>query len=380
MAPDERWIVNIGIGFYMGGAERDGIGWSMTHLLHHLLRVESRHAFTVFTNLPAAAVRAEFGCAVDVVSFRMRTFTLWEQIGLPLALARRNIDVFHSPLGLPLISGAKGLATIHDLCFLTHRATFTPRMWLYFRLFLPLAVRRARIVLTVSEASKRALCELLAVSPTKIRVVRNGVTDDFRPTSDGDALECVRKRYGLPAEFMLYVGTLEPRKNVLRLLQACQRLWAGHGVMHKLVLVGRQGWMFQETFDFIAQAGLQDRVLVVGYVARADLPAIYALASVFVYPSLCEGFGLPPLEAMACGSPVVASNTSAMPEVLGQAARLVDPLDVEALTKALRDLLGNADLRATLRRAGLERARSYRWETSARQMLEVYEELERSSP
>jgi glycosyltransferase involved in cell wall biosynthesis len=374
--------VNIGIGFYMGGAQRDGIGWSITHLLRHLLRVGPEHAFTVFTNLPAESVRAEFEPApnLDVVSFRMRSYTLWEQVGLPLALARRRLDVFHSPLGLPLLCRPAGVATIHDVCFCTHPATFTRRMWLYFRVFLPLAVRRARIVQTVSETSKQALVDLLHVAPGKVRVVPNGVAEDFKEPDDEADLEAVRERCGLPDRFILYVGTLEPRKNLLRLLQACERLWSIHGVPHKLVIVGKQGWLARDVHDHIDRAGLRDRVVFAGYVARADLPAVYALASVFVYPSLCEGFGLPPLEAMACGTPVVASNASAMPEVLGDAARLVDPLDVEALAQAIRAVLEDEHLRDELKFAGLKRAYEYRWDTSARQMLDIYAELGRSSP
>jgi glycosyltransferase involved in cell wall biosynthesis len=373
--------MNIGIGFYMGGAQRDGIGWSITHLLRHLLRVGPQHAFTVFTNLPAESVRTEFGHApnLDVVSFRMRSYTLWEQVGLPLALARRRLDVFHSPLGLPLLCRPAGVATIHDVCFRTHPATFTRRMWLYFRIFLPLAVRRARTVLTVSETSKQALVELLDVAPHKVRVVPNGVDEEFRAPDEGTDLTEVRARCGLPAEFMLYVGTLEPRKNLLRLLQACQRLWSAHGVSHKLVIVGKQGWLAGDVHDYIDRAGLRDRVVFAGYIARSDLPAVYALASVFVYPSLCEGFGLPPLEAMACGTPVVASNASAMPEVLGDAARLVDPLDVDALAHTIREVLQDQHLRDVLRTAGLKRAGEFRWDASARHMLDVYAELGRSS-
>ena len=373
--------MNIGIGFYMGGAQRDGIGWSITHLLRHLLRVGPQHAFTVFTNLPAESVRAEFEHApnLDVVSFQMRSYTLWEQVGLPLALARRRLDVFHSPLGLPVLCRPAGVATIHDVCFCTHAATFTRRMWLYFRIFLPLAVRRARIVQTVSETSKQALIDLLHVAPGKVRVVPNGIAEEFREPDEGADLAAVRDRCGLPAEFMLYVGTLEPRKNLLRLLQACERLWSSHRVSHKLVIVGKQGWLARDVHEYIDRAGLRDRVVFAGYVARADLPAVYALATVFVYPSLCEGFGLPPLEAMACGTPVVASNASAMPEVLGEAARLVDPLDVEALAAAIGEVLEDEHLRDELRFAGLKRAYAYRWEASARQMLDVYAELGRSS-
>jgi glycosyltransferase involved in cell wall biosynthesis len=178
---------------------------------------------------------------------------------------------------------------------------------------------------------------------------------------------------------MLYVGTLEPRKNLLRLLQACERLWSTHDVSPKLVIVGKQGWLARDVHDYIDRAGLRDRVVFAGYIARSDLPAVYALATVFLYPSLCEGFGLPPLEAMACGTPVVASNAAAMPEVLGDAARLVDPLDVDAIARTIHEVLRDQHLRDALRTAGLKRACEYRWDASARHLLEVYAELGSSS-
>ena len=369
--------MNVGINFYMRGAEREGIAWSITHLLRHMLELGAEHTFTLFTNLPAESVRAEFGNAANlrVVSFRMPNYTMWEQVGLPLALVGRRLDVFHSPLGLPLLCRPAGVTTIHDLCFLTHRATFTRRMWLYFRIFLPLSVRRARIVLTVSQTSRQALIDLMHVEPEKIRVIPNGVADGFQPPTDEARLCRVRARYALPPAFILYVGTLEPRKNVLRLLHACQRLWSAGAVPHKLVIAGRQGWLFRDVLDFVREAGLHDRVVFTGYVAPADLPALYATATLLVYPSLCEGFGLPPLEAMACGTPVVGSNCSALPEILGEAARLVDPLDVSTLAETIRSVLGDDRLRETLRTRGLERARRYRWETSARQTLELYAQL-----
>jgi glycosyltransferase involved in cell wall biosynthesis len=373
--------VNIGVGFYMGGAQRDGIGWAITHLLRHLLHAGSAHRFTVFTNLDAASVMAEFKHPpnLEVVSFSMRNYTVWEQVGLPLALRSRAIDVFHSPLGLPVLCRPAGLTTIHDLCFLTEGSTFTPRMRLYFRTFLPLAVRRARLVLTVSEASATALSTLLGVRREKIRVVPNGVEEDFQPHHDRAQLEHVRDRYGLPTRFMLYVGTLEPRKNVLRLLQACARVWSADPAAPPLVIVGKTGWLSSDVFRFVEAAGLRDRIVFAGYVDRQHLPAVYALATVFVYPSLCEGFGLPPVEAMASGTPVIASNASALAEVLGPAARLVDPRDAVGLADAIRTVLADDTLRRTLRDEGLLRAARYRWDTSAERVLEVYGELTRAS-
>jgi glycosyltransferase involved in cell wall biosynthesis len=176
---------------------------------------------------------------------------------------------------------------------------------------------------------------------------------------------------------VLYVGTLEPRKNLIRLVQACDRLWRAGQLDRPLVLIGKRGWLADELFRFVEDAGCRDRVVLPGYVAREDLPAVYSAASVCAYPSLCEGFGLPPLEAMACGTPVVASTSTSLPEVLGNAAPLVDPLDVDAIAEAIRTVIDDDGLRARLRAAGLARAREFRWDVTARRTLAVYDEIAR---
>jgi glycosyltransferase involved in cell wall biosynthesis len=368
--------MNVGIGFYMGGAQRDGIGWAITHLLQDLLRQAPEHTFTAFTNLDPATVAREFGAPANlrVVGSPATGFTRWEQGWLPRALRRHRIELFHSPLGLPLLSTTPGIATIHDLCFLSCPRTFTRRMRAYFRVFLPLSVRKARLVVTVSDTSRLALTRLLRVPVEKIRVVPNGIGAAFAPVCDPERLARVRARYGLPASFMLYAGTLEPRKNVLALLHACLRLWEDRRVDTPLVLVGKRGWLSEDVHQFLRRPGLAGRVVEAGYVDRFDLPAVYSAARVFVYPSLCEGFGLPPLEAMACGTPVVACNISAMPEILGSAACLVPPGDVTTLAEGIEAVLADETVRRRLRADGLERARRYPWTVAASKMLRVYEE------
>jgi glycosyltransferase involved in cell wall biosynthesis len=368
--------MNVGVGFFMGSSERDGIGWSITYLLHQLLRLGSRHSFTLYTNLPAEQVSGEFGHPPNlrVATLGASGFTRWEQILLPQALRRDRIDLFHSPLGLPLLSGTPGIATIHDVCFMSCPETFTRRMRVYFRTFLPLSVRKARLVVTVSGASRDALIQHLGVPAEKIRVVPNGIAEHFRPVRDPGRLAGVRGRYGLPDAFILYAGTLEPRKNVMSLLRAFRLLREEGRIKESLVIVGKSGWLSDEVPEFVRRSGLADLVHLAGYVAREDLPAVYSAARLFVYPSVCEGFGLPPLEAMACGTPVVASNVSAMPEVLGSAAQLVAPHDVPGLAAAIEAMLNDERLRERQRADGLGRAATYRWDRAAREMLQVYEE------
>jgi glycosyltransferase involved in cell wall biosynthesis len=368
--------MNVGVGFFMGSAERDGIGWSITYLLQQLLRLGSRHSFTLYTNLPAEPVAREFGHPPNlrVVALAASGFTRWEQLLLPQALRRDCIDLFHSPLGLPLLSGTPGIATIHDVCFMSCPETFTRRMRVYFGTFLPLSVRKARLVVTVSGASRDALIEHLGVPAEKVRVVPNGVAEHFRPVRNPGRLAEVRGHYDLPDSFILYAGTLEPRKNVISLLRAFRLLREAGRIKESLVIVGKSGWLSDEVPEFVRRSGLADQVHLAGYVAREDLPAVYSAARLFVYPSLCEGFGLPPLEAMACGTPVIASNVSAMPEILGSAAQLVAPRDVHGLAAAILTMLDDEPLRERRRIDGLVRAATYRWDHAAREMLRIYEE------
>ena len=368
--------MHIAVNFYMAGLQRSGIDWTISQLLPCLLEAGPRHRFTLFTNLPPTDVLTEFHHRhnLRVVSFQMPNYTLWEQVGLPFLLAKHRASLVHSPFGLPLLTPVPGIATIHDLCFVTHPETFTLRMRTYFRLFIPRSARRARVVLTVSEASRRELVNRFGIPEAKVRVVPNGIAEDFRPVGDARRLAGLREAYGLPERFVLYVGTREPRKNLMTLLRACQQLWA-RGRSEKLVLVGRRGWLSEPIEEFISRAGFQDRVVFAGYLPRPDLPTLYSAATLFVFPSLCEGFGLPPLEAMACGTPVVASNAPALPEVLGTAARLVDPHDPTRLADAMEEVLDDRGLRERLQANGLERAAMYRWDGAARRILRIYEEV-----
>jgi glycosyltransferase involved in cell wall biosynthesis len=230
------------------------------------------------------------------------------------------------------------------------------------------------VVVTVSRTSRDALIRALGVPAQKIRVVRNGVSEHFAPVHDPGRLAAVREHYRLPDSFILYAGTLEPRKNVMSLLKAFRLLRAEGRIKESMVIVGKAGWLSDEIPEFIRRSGLSDRVHLAGYVDREDLPAIYSSARLFVYPSLCEGFGLPPLEAMACGTPVIASNVSAMPEILGSAAELVAPDDVRGLAARIVAMIEDDTLCQRRRRDGLARAAIYRWDRAAREMLKVYDE------
>jgi len=301
---------------------------------------------------------------------------VWQRARLPLPVnwLTGPIDLFHSPdFTLPPVRrGTRTLLTVHDLSFIRDPESATPVLRDYLNAVVPRSVARADHVLADSQATRADLVELYRTPAEKISVLYSGVHESFQPVTD---LAAVRARYSLgDAPFVLAVGTLQPRKNYVRLIQAfaaISNLQPRTSNLH-LVIAGDKGWRYDAIFAEVEKLGLRDRVLFPGFVADADLPALYSAARVLAYPSIYEGFGLPMLEAMACGTPVVTSTASCMPEVAGDAALLVPPTDVDALAAALDRALTDEALRADLIAKGRARARQFSWAKSAQQLLEIY--------
>jgi len=298
---------------------------------------------------------------------------IWYRLHLPCPVewAIGQVDVFHSPdFTLPPVRrGTRTIVTIHDLSFLHLPHCFEPALREYLVANVPRAVHRADWVLADSQSTRRDVITLLQAPENRVRTIYPGVEPRFHPMGDVETLGSIRLKYRLPPRFILSVGTLQPRKNYTQLIAAFARLKVS-GV--SLVVVGGKGWLYEEIFQKVRELGLQDRVLLAGFVDDVDLPALYNLADVFALPSLYEGFGLPPLEAMACGTPVVTANNSSLPEVIGDAGLLVDADDTEALCEALTCLLEDTALRQTLIERGLVQAAKFTWEKAARMLLETY--------
>jgi glycosyltransferase involved in cell wall biosynthesis len=244
----------------------------------------------------------------------------------------------------------------------------------YLKANVPRAVQRADWVLTDSESTRRDAIELLRVPPDKLSVLYPGVEARFRPVLDTESRARVRRKYGLPPCFVLGVGTVQPRKNYERLLEAFVQIESQE---LSLVIVGGKGWLYERLFGRVQELKITDRVIFTGYIDDIDLPLVYNLAELFVFPSLYEGFGIPPLEAMACGTPVVAADNSSLPEVVGDAGLLVDAENVEALADAISRVLNDAVLRQTLIERGLSRVEQFTWERAARTLLSTYEHVAR---
>lgn len=291
---------------------------------------------------------------------------VWQRLRLPLAVERFTgpLDIVHAPDFVLPPTQARTLLTVHDLTFLLHPDWFEPPLRRYLARVVPRSLRRADMVLVDSQATRADLLRLLNTGRARVEVVYPGVDPRFCPLPT-DQIEAVRLRLHLPPVFLLFVGTLEPRKNLVRLLEALPLVPEAP----PLVIAGRKGWLYQEIFATVDRLNLQPRVHFLDFVGDTDLPALYNLARAFIYPSLYEGFGLPVLEALACGTPVVTSATASLPEVAGQAAVLIDPLDTTTIAQGIRRALAEHE---RLRLAGPAQARQFRWEQSAEALLACY--------
>jgi glycosyltransferase involved in cell wall biosynthesis len=296
----------------------------------------------------------------------------WEQLVLPVALARARVDVCHGPAhAMPAACPCPAVVTVHDLSFFRTPRAFPRAQGFYLRAATRLSVRRAAALIAVSAFTARELVALLGAPAARVHVVPNGVDPMFRPVTP-DEVDRVRARLALPAHFLLTVGTLQPRKNLGTLLAGYAALSAASPATPDLVIAGGSGWGGVAPEAEAARLGIGDRVHVLGYVDDADLPALYRGADVLAYPSRYEGFGLPALEAMACGTPVAVADAASLPEVTGDAAIHVDPDDPSAWAVALGALLADDARRGALVEAGLARAARYTWSRAARETAGVY--------
>ena len=299
----------------------------------------------------------------------------WWSFYLPRYLKRASLDLFHGTnYEIPLWNRRRTVLTVHDLSSLLypelHRRQLARRM----RLRLPLAVKLAKAIITPTEAVKRELCSHLRVKSAKVTAIHEAPRESFQPVHRADSLS-IRQRLEIENEFLLFVGTLEPRKNLLTLLRAFAQTLRETNLRPQLVVTGGEGWLMDETFAVIGDEGLREHLRLTGYLQDDDLRALYSSCSAFIYPSLYEGFGLPPLEAMACGAPVIASSISALQETLGDAAMLADPLDANALAKAIATLLQDGRRRDQLIQSGQERIKTFSWDKAARATYEVYSKV-----
>ncbi len=301
-----------------------------------------------------------------------------EQFTLPFEISGLDLDVLHSPDFIPPFRrNCKSIITIHDLAFLLYPHFLTQESARYYGQ-IDEAVKRTDHIIAVSESTKRDTIRLLGAPEHKITVIYESANPIYRPINDREILVQTKSNYHIAGDFILFVSTIEPRKNLPTLLRAYRQLLDSYKAEAKLVVVGRHGWLSEEVFSLVDELKLSSDVLFLGRVPIEDLLHLYNAAQLLVQPSFYEGFGLPPLEAMACGTPVVISNVSSLPEVVGDAGLLVDPENASEIAVAIWRILNDEALRAELVAKGLKRAQCFSWEKTARQTLELYQRVGQS--
>jgi glycosyltransferase involved in cell wall biosynthesis len=355
-----------------------GAGVYTDNLVRALARVDAENEYVVFarTGTFDGVARERPSFRVARVGARSRaTRLVWEQLVMPVQLRSQAVDVLHSPHHTTplLVAGCRRVVTFHDLTFFILPERYPRSRLLYFRSISWAAAKAADMLVCPSRAVRDDIVRILRAPPEKVRPIAEAAAPSFGVIDDRAVIDRLRHKYVLPDRFILSVGSLEPGKNRTTLLQAFAQL-RRRGLAHKLVVTGQRAWRCGNDFRLADELGLKGEVIFTGYVAPGEMPALYNAADLFVFPSLYEGFGLPVLEAMACGVPVVASNVSSIPEVAGDAALLTDPRDAEAICDAMEHILKDGDLRSDLRRRGLERAATFSWEKAARETVAVYEE------
>jgi glycosyltransferase involved in cell wall biosynthesis len=297
---------------------------------------------------------------------------IWTHVQLPLQVAKHGVDLLHMPANvIPLIQPCRTVVTILDAIVLQFPESFSLWHRTYARLLIPYSAKRSTRILTISEQSKRSLVEYMKIDPEKIVVTYLAAASDFGPVAQPEITR-VRQMYNLN-QYILTVGALEPRKNMIRLLQAFAQLRAD-GYSGELVHAGPKGWLFEDVMVEVDRLDLQGSVRFLGRVPKQDLIGLYNAATCFVYPSLYEGFGLPVLEAMSCGCPVITSNLSSLPEITGDAAIMVDPYNVQQIVKAMQEVLANPSFAHNLIQRGFQQAMQFSWARCAQETLAVYQQ------
>jgi glycosyltransferase involved in cell wall biosynthesis len=373
--------MRIAIDAHAVGAKLGGNESYAVNLIEALAQIDSINNYTIYVTAEAARDRFERRWP----NFKVRpTLPHTPLIRIPLTLSaelRKNpVDVLHVQFTAPPFCPCPTVVSIHDLSFEHLPQTFNRRSRTQLRLTVRHSARRAARILSLSEHTRRDIISTYGIAPERVSAIPIAAASHFARVNDNSELQRVRHTYGIHGEYILSVGSIQPRKNLVRLVKAYASLRGGSSAdkLPKLVLVGKCAWLYDETLRALDETGVRDSVVLTGYVPEKDLPALYSSALCFIYPSYFEGFGLPPLEAMKCGAPVIVGNKTSLPEVVGDAAIAVDPFDVEAIAGAIKRVIDDQSLRNDLSLKGQQRASAFDWRETARRTLTVYQEVARA--
>ena len=347
-----------------------------TNLIEALAEIDDHNRYTLYVTRPEAVQRfSNRWPNFDVRATLPHTPLIRIPLVLSAELRRNPVDVLHVQFTAPPFSPCPVVVSIHDLSFEHLPQTFKWRSRKQLRMTVRRSAREAAQVIALSEHARNDIIDTYHIPPENVTAIPLAVGAQFRPISNVEELQRVRQTYGIEGEYILSVGAIQPRKNLSRLVAAYSRLRRAtpEGNLPKLVLAGKCAWLYEETLRTIKELQVSDSVILTGYVPENDLPVLYSGALCFVYPSYFEGFGLPPLEAMKCGAPVIVGNRTSLPEVVGDAGILVDPFDPNAIAGAMKKLISDSNLRAELTARGMARAKLFDWRETARQTLKVYQ-------
>ena len=366
-------------------SNRSGVGNYVLHLIQNLRQVDPESIYYFLSlkkNLPFLGPFApEQNPLLTVFSHESHPLgDFWEHFILPVRLMKKGIDIFHGPASLiPFRKDHyRVVVTIHDLVAFLFPETIPLKYGAYMRFLLRQAVKRANKIISVSYHTRQDLIEILKVPAEKIIVIHEAPSPIFRPYDPIEVRTFLKERYGIQKKYIYHLGNIEPRKNLIVLLEAFTRVCRELGPEVQLVVSGQKGWLIRSLSHFLKNYPNRDQVLFTGYVPVEELPFFMNGAELFVFPSLYEGFGLPVLEAMSCGTPVISSNRSSIPEIIGSAGILIDPTDTRELADRIIFLLRNKEERMRLSLLGREQAAGFSWEDVARKTLDVYRSVKKS--
>lgn len=371
--------MRIGIDGTLLHGQYSGVEYAIHHLLRELAAADTENEYVVYVDSgfsPEAGYPPNFHWKSVRFSGHQRLRRIvWQQGQLPARLRKDRVDVFHGPgYVIPFRCPVPSVVSVYDIIALTHPEFCRRSNRLHYGFVLPRSLLQATRIVVPSASVQTEITQRYPVVSGKLRVVPLGINPTFFSQPSPGALAQVKTKYDLPDSFLLFIGNLEAKKNLNRLIGVFHALTAGHHLPHHLVLAGSKRHVSPELTNLIGEMQLDPCVHLLDYVPEDDLRAIYCLAEVFVFPSLIEGFGLPVLEAMALGTPVVASNRGALPEVVGDAGLTVDPESVREVASALFRVISDSELRHSLIEKGRERAQRYSWQETARQVIAIYRE------
>ena len=370
--------MHIAIDAHSVGAGLGGNETYATNLIEALADIDSVNRYTLYVTKKEAVER--FANRWPNVHLRL-TLPHTPLVRIPLTLTvelrRRPVDILHVQYTSPPFTPCPVVNTIHDLSFEHLPETFKRRSWRQMRLTIRRSAQSAAHILTDCDFARDDILKTYGIAPERVTAVPLAAAVRFSPVRDERELDRVRNKYGINGKYILTVGSIQPRKNIPRLIRAYSMLCSERNLepLPKLVVVGKRGWLYEDTLATAESSTVRDRIILTGYVDDKDLPALYSAASCFVYPSYFEGFGIPPLEAMRCGTPTITGDRTCFPEIIGDAGLMVDPFDERAIMRGIARVLTEQTLRDELIEKGLERANSYDWLKTARQTLDVYERV-----